>query len=207
VIRNTSADAVEGLQTRRITSAAQQASGDGMNSIVLFSSKTGNTEKYAMWIAEELGAKAVPANKVKVKDLKEYDNIIYGAGIYAERINGIKFIKKNLKKLGGKRIIVFANGFSLNDKESIDKIKEKNFTPGELKQIEFFYMRGAFYMEKLPLKEKMMMTVVKKAMKDKEGLEEDEKMLIDALNAPFDHVDKNNITDLINYIRSSQDRF
>ena len=62
-----------------------------MKSIVIFSSKTGNTEKYAKWIAEELGTKAVPANKVKVKDLKDHDTIIYGAGIYAERINGINY--------------------------------------------------------------------------------------------------------------------
>ena len=172
-----------------------------MKSIVIYSSKTGNTEKYAKWIAEELGTKAVSANKVKVKNLKDHDTIIYGAGIYAERINGIKFIKKNLKKLSGKRIIVFANGFSFNDKESIDKIKRKNFIPDELKQIEFFYMRGAFYMEKLPLKEKMMMTVVKKAMKNKEDLEEDEKMLMDALNAPFDHVNRENIKTLIDNIK------
>ena len=185
---------------KKRTSAAPQTSGEDMRSIVIFSSKTGNTERYAKWIAEDLGTKAVPANKVKVKDLKEYDTIIYGAGIYAERINGIKFVRKNIKKLGGKRIIVFANGLSFDDKESIDKMKEKNFTTDELKQIEFFYMRGAFYMEKLPLKEKMMMTVVKKAMKDKEDLEEDEKMLLDALNNPFDHVNKANIKKIIDEI-------
>jgi len=172
-----------------------------MRSIVIYSSKTGNTKRYAKWIAEEFGTKAVPANKVKVKDLKEYDTIIYDAGIYTERINGIKFIKKNLKKLGGKRIVVFANGFSTGDKESIDRMKEKNFTPDELKQIEFFFMRGAFYMDKLPLKEKIMMTVVKKAMKDKEDLEEDEKMLMDALYNPFDHVNKSNIKILIDAIK------
>lgn len=169
-----------------------------MKSIVIYSSKTGNTEKYAKWIAEDLETKAIPANKVK--DLKEYDTIIYGAGIYAEKINGIKFIRKNLRKLGGKRIVVFANGFSFEDKESVDKIKERNFTPDELNQIEFFYMRGAFYMDKLPLKEKMMMTVVKKAMKNKEDLDEDEKMLLDALNNPFDHVNKANIKNIIEEI-------
>jgi menaquinone-dependent protoporphyrinogen IX oxidase len=186
---------------KRRTSAVPQTSGEDMKAIVIFSSKTGNTEKYAKWIAEELGTKAVRANDVKVKDLKSYDTIIYGGGIYAERINGVKFIKKNLKKLKSKRIIVFTNGFSVENKESIDKIKEKNFIPDELKQIEFFYMRGAFYMEKLPFKEKMMMIVVKKAMKDKEDLKEDEKMLLDALNEPFDHLNRSNIKPLIENIK------
>ncbi len=172
-----------------------------MNTIVIYASKTGNTERYAKWIAEDLGARAVPVKDVKFRDLKEHDTIIFGGGIYAERINGLKFIKKNLKKLSGKRIYVFANGFSLGDKESIEKIKEKNLSSEELRNIRFFYMRGAFYMEKLPLKEKMMMTIVKKAMKDKEDLEEDERMLLDALNNPFDHVDRENIKALINDIK------
>ncbi|MFO8051262.1 MAG: flavodoxin domain-containing protein [Thermoplasmatota archaeon] len=47
-----------------------------MRSIVAFSSKTGNTERYARWTAKELGTKAVPVNKIKVKDLKDYDMVI-----------------------------------------------------------------------------------------------------------------------------------
>lgn len=168
-----------------------------MKSIVIFSSKTGNTERYARWIAEELGTKAVPANDMKVKELLNYDTIIYGGGIYAERINGIKFIKKNLKKLQGKRIAVFTNGLSPDEKGPIDKVKEKNFSPDELKHIDFFYMRGAFDMEKLPFKEKMMMTMVRKMMKEGENLKEDEKMLLDAINEPVDHVNRENIKGII----------
>ncbi len=52
-------------------------------------------------------------------------------------------------------------------------MKEKNFTQDELEQIEFFYMRGAFDMNKLLFKEKMAMTMVKKMMKDGEDLKED----------------------------------
>ena len=172
-----------------------------MKAIVIFSSKTGNTEKYARWIAEELGTKAVPANDVKVKELLNYDTIIYGGGIYAERIHGIKFIKKNMKKLQGKRIVVFTNGLSPDEEGPINKVKEKNFTPDELNQIDFFYMRGAFNMEKLPFKEKMMMTMVKKMMKDGDDLKEDERMLLEALKEPVDHVDKKNINKLIEDVK------
>ncbi|MGA1822814.1 MAG: flavodoxin domain-containing protein [Thermoplasmatota archaeon] len=152
-------------------------------------------------MAEELGTKAIPANDIKVKELMNYDTIIYGGGIYAERIHGIKFIKKNLKNFQGKRIVVFTNGLSKDEKVPIDKVKQKNFTPDELKEIDFFYMRGGFNMEKLPFKEKMMMTMVKKMMKEGDDLKDDERMLLDALNEPVDHISKENIKGLIEDIK------
>jgi len=172
-----------------------------MKAIVIFSSKTGNTERYAKWIAGELGTKAVSVKDVKVKELVNYETVIYGAGIYAERINGIKFIKKNLNKFGGKRVVVFANGLSPDEKDAVDKVKEKNFTPDEMKRIYFFYMRGAFDMEKLPFKEKMMMTMVRKMMKEGQDLKEDERMLLDAINEPVDHVKREHIKALVQNIK------
>ena len=42
-----------------------------MNSIVTYKSKTGFTKKYAEWIAEDLGCKAVKLSELK--DASEYD--------------------------------------------------------------------------------------------------------------------------------------
>mgnify|MGYP001144650453 CR=1 FL=1 len=69
------------------------------HSIVVYSSKTGFVKKYDQWIAAELSTEAVPAEDVKPEDLKDYDTIIYGGGLYAVGINGIKLIKKNLDNI------------------------------------------------------------------------------------------------------------
>ena len=74
-----------------------------MKSIVIYKSKYGSTKQYALWIAEELGCEAVDAKQVKADDLLEYDNIVYGGGLYAEVINGVTIITKNIENLKDKK--------------------------------------------------------------------------------------------------------
>jgi menaquinone-dependent protoporphyrinogen IX oxidase len=168
---------------------------------VIYSSKSGNTKKLAEWIADDLNSKAVPVKDINLKDLSPYDTIIYGGGLYMSKIDGIKFIKKNLKKLEGKRIIVFASGLTENEPTLIREMKEKNFTNEELGTIMFFYIKGSFNLEKLPFKERMMMKMVKKMMKEGEDLKDDERMLLDALNGKVDDIDRKNIIPLIQYVK------
>ena len=55
-----------------------------MKSIVIYKSKYGSTKTYAEWIASELSCEALDAKNIKADSLLEYDNIIYGGGLYAE---------------------------------------------------------------------------------------------------------------------------
>ena len=47
-----------------------------MNAVVVYYSRYGATEKYARWIAEELGADLIPAGKCRLRDLEPYDTIV-----------------------------------------------------------------------------------------------------------------------------------
>ena len=75
-----------------------------MKTIVVYKSKYGSSKEYAFWIAEELGCEAVDVKNIKIEKLYEYDTIIYGGGLYAEVINGITLITRNLDKLKDKKI-------------------------------------------------------------------------------------------------------
>ena len=55
---------------------------DDMKKIVVYTSKTGFAQKYAEWIAEELGCEAVSCKKY-AKSAKDEDLVIYGGGIMA----------------------------------------------------------------------------------------------------------------------------
>ena len=145
-----------------------------MKIVVIYKSKTGFTKKYAAWLAEELSADIFEFEKVTVGMLTGYDTVIYGGGLYAVSINGIKFILKNLDKLKGKKIIVFATGASPERKETTDEIRNKNFTLEQQKHIHFFYMRGGFDYSKLKTFDKILMTLLKWKIKGKKELTEDE---------------------------------
>ena len=83
-----------------------------MKAIVIYKSKYGSTAQYGRWIAEELGCQAVDAKTVKATDLIDYDTIIYGGGLYAEVINGVTLITKNIDKLKDKKIAIIGLGVS-----------------------------------------------------------------------------------------------
>ncbi len=174
-----------------------------MSSIVVYSSKTGFVEKYAEWIAEELSTDAIEVDDVTVEDLMKHDKIIFGGGLYAGGINGIKLIKKNLDRLQEKRIAVFASGASPPREETITEVRDKNFTAEEQKKIGFFYLRGGFDYEKLNMKDKVLMTLLKKKLQSKKDLTEDEEGMLSAYDHPVDFTDKKNIEELIDFIRTA----
>ena len=172
-----------------------------MRTIVVYASKTGFVEKYATWIAEDLQTRAIQADKVRIEDLMEYDTIIFGGGLYVGGINGINLIKKNLQRFEGKKIIIFATGASPGRKEEIEDVWNKNFSKQERENIGLFYLRGGFNYDKLGIKDKFLMTLLKKKLESKKELTEDETGMLAAYDEPADFTDRENIRDLIEFVK------
>lgn len=174
-----------------------------MKAVVIYKSETGFAKKYAEWIAQDLKADIFDASKVKADILESYDTVIYGGGLHASGINGIKLIKRNSDKLRGKRIVVFATGASPLREGVIYDVTKANFTPEELRVIKFFYLRGGFNFSKLGIINKILMTLLKWKMKskEKEKLSDDEKGMLAVYDKPADFTKKENIRELIEYVK------
>jgi len=56
-----------------------------MKTLIIYATITGNTPKIAKPISRVLKAKLVKVENVKIKDIKKYDLIGFGSGIYAFR--------------------------------------------------------------------------------------------------------------------------
>ena len=173
-----------------------------MKTVVIYKSKSGFVKKYAQWIAEELSADIFEASKVTPEMFADYDTVIYGGGLYAVGINGVKLIKQNLDKLKGKKVIVFASGASPSREEIISEVKNKNFTSEQQEYIRFFYLRGGFDYSKLKPFDKVLMTLMKLMLKRKKELTPDERGMLHAYDMPEDFTRKKNIDELISYVNS-----
>lgn len=173
-----------------------------MKTLVMYKSKTGFTKKYAEWIAEELSADIFDVSKVNTNMLTIYDTIIYGGGLYAVGINGVKYITQNLDKLKDKKVIVFATGASPFREEVLREVSDKNFTSEEQKYIQFFYLRGGFDFLKLKPFYKVIMTLLKWKLKMKRELTPDERGMLAIYDKPVDFTRKKNIDQIITYVNS-----
>lgn len=168
-----------------------------MKTIVVYKSKYGYTKKYAEWLAESLGCDI--KENASLADVLGYDTIIYGGGIYAGRLNGARFITKNLGKLAGKKLVLFAVGSNAGRSDEIKAFWEKALDKTVREQVPHFYLRGGFDYGKTGGVDRFMMNMLKKMLLKKDDLTEDEKGLLAAYDTPFDCTDRKNLVEILEF--------
>lgn len=166
-----------------------------MKTIVVYKSKYGYTKKYAQWLAESLDCDI--KENVSLADIMGYDTIIYGGGIYAGRINGAKLIAKNLEKLSGKKLVLFAVGSSVGRPEELEAFWKQALEENVRLNVPHFYLRGGFDYGKLGSVDRLMMNMLKKMLLKKDTLTEDDKGLLAAYETPVDFTDRKNLEEIL----------
>jgi menaquinone-dependent protoporphyrinogen IX oxidase len=174
-----------------------------MKTIVIYTSSTGFTKKYAEWIAQALEADLFTARELRPETLSAYDTVIYGGSLHAVGIRGIKVLKKNFSRLDGKRVIVFAVGATPARKDVPAEVIKANFSPEESAKIKFFYLRGGFDYAKLGLVDKLLMNLLKFKINRNKDKTLDEKGMLAAFSRPVDFARQNNIHDLVLHARAA----
>ncbi len=169
-----------------------------MKTIVAYRSKSGYTKKYAQWIADELGCDI--KEDPELSDILGYDTIIYGGGMYAGGFNGGKLITKNLDKLSGKKIALFAVGSNPGREHEMKVFWDRVLTPEQQVYIGCFYLRGGFDYDKLTAADKVLMQMLKLRLQSKKERTEDEQGMLDAYDTPVDFSDRENIRPLIRFV-------
>lgn len=175
-----------------------------MKTAVIYRSKSGFVKNYACWLSNALTADLFNGNTVDIKELEEYDTLIFGGGLYAVGINGLKFVKNAMETYGDKNIIVFACGASPPRNEIYEEVYEKNFREEERKKIKFYYMRGGFDFRRCTFIDKLLMRFLKMKLKKKECLTADERGMLVSYDNPVDFTRKENISEIVDYVKSLQ---
>ncbi|MBE6905894.1 MAG: flavodoxin [Ruminococcaceae bacterium] len=166
--------------------------------LVAYTSKYGSTRKYAEWIASALNADLFAAQTVESKVLSQYDIIIYGGGLYAGGIAGVKLVTQN----SCKNLIVFTVGLANPHSTDYSAIINKNFTPELLERTKFFHLRGGIDYKKLSPVHKVMMAMMKGMIQRKPESERevDDKEFLDTYNSKVNFEDKRTIDSIISYV-------
>ncbi len=173
-----------------------------MKSVVVYKSKYGSTKKYAEYISEKIGCECFEAKKVKADDLLCYDNIIYGGGLYAEVINGLGLITKNIKKFSDKKIAVFTTAITPLDCRAYydGEVLEKNFKDGVPENIRLFNFMGKMKLDELSAVHRAALKTLKKIMMAKKNPTDMEKLLIELCDADDDFTNLADADALIEYM-------
>ena len=172
-----------------------------MKGIILYMSKYGATKKYADRLAEETGFDCIDTRKAKIMEIKEYDVIILGGGVYASGIAGLSFLKKYADSVIDKKLAVFCCGASPYDEEAIKDIRRHNMR-GRISEVPLFYCRGAWDMEAMTFAHRTMCKMLRKSVSKKDPSEYEvwEKALMAAGDNKCDWTDKAYLDPLLEFI-------
>lgn len=169
--------------------------------IIIYKSKYGAAEKYAIWLKEMTGYDILKASDASAVSAAEYDSVILCGGIYASGIAGLEFLKKNITKLSADKLAVFCVGASPYDESALSDIRAHNMT-GALKDIPLYYGRGAWDESRMTFIDRKLCAFLQKAVakKDPDTYEPWMKALMCAVGQSCDWTDKKYLTPLIEYL-------
>ena len=168
--------------------------------VVIYKSKHGSTKQYAEWIGEELDCPVIAEKDFSKKDFDNYDNIIFGGCVQAGGIMGFDLIKKNMRRLENKKIVTFAVGLNVMQKETRMQLREINFDKKRVERMTCFYCPGAYKPEEIKGIDAGIMKMMISMLEGKGALEmtEDEKKLLDAVKNGANYVDRKYIEPIVN---------
>ena len=149
--------------------------------IIIYHSKTGFSQRYALWLAESLVCQAVPYRDRKGVSLAEYETVILFGGLYAGNMSGLSWLKKQLPALAGRRTAAVAVGCSPMGWPGQTESMEKLFsgTP-----IQGFYCQGGLAYDRMGAVDRAMMATLRTALKGKPEMAE----MLAGISQSFDGV-------------------
>jgi len=125
-----------------------------MKSIVVYSSLSGFTKRYAEWISEEVGADCVSVDSVDSEKLSQYDVVIFGSHVRMSDVPHRKRFAELGKNLS--RVIFFlVGGAPAGHNPLVPGIYKKNHKsiPQSASEPQF-YFQGGLNLEALPKDER-----------------------------------------------------
>ncbi len=163
--------------------------------IIIYRSKTGFSQRYAQWMAEELGCRAVPFQDRGAVRLGEYDTIILAGGLYAGQMAGLKWLAKRLPDLAGKRIAALAVGCAPMDTPDLGESMDKLFGP--LPQVRGFYCQGGLDYARMGAVDRAMMAALRAALRRKK----DAQAMLEGISHSFDGARRENLSEILDWVR------
>ncbi|MBQ9448566.1 MAG: hypothetical protein IJU60_01670 [Acholeplasmatales bacterium] len=175
-----------------------------MNKIIIYGSKYGSTEKYAKELARRINVEAIEYDKIK--NINDYDYIIYLGALYAGGVMGLVKTLKKIDDLKSKEFVIVTVGAA----DTTDSNNVNNIENGINKQIpeeiynkaKIFHLRGAIYYSKLDVKHKIMMKLLYNKAKNipEEKQTPEIKLMLETYNKEADFVDFNTLDNIINVL-------
>lgn len=179
-----------------------------MACIVVYESHYGHTERYARWLAEDLGCRALPRRQVRPADLAGCDTVLYGGGLYAGGVAGARFLDGRLL---GKRLALFTCGLAdpanPENAAALARAAERALPPPLRATAAVFHLQGGIDYPRLRRTHRAMMAMLRATLanRDPASLREEDRELLRTYGQVVDFTDRAALAPLLAWARGERD--
>ena len=169
-----------------------------MRTLILYTSKTGNTKKYAEDIARAVNGDVFPLKKYKWKDVGDYDSIVFGGWVMGGKIQGIDDFLSHYDEISDKNILVFSSGMGFVTSESRDRLISGNVL--DIYHIRYYQLRGSFDYSKLHFPYNFMINTSLRALRKDPDSAQDLSMVENLKETPLEFYDQQGVDRIISVL-------
>ena len=176
-----------------------------MKTLVIYTSQTGFTKKYAKWLAERMKADILDLKDAQKKSTGFFDGyqaIVYGGWAMAEKISKVKWYLGKAPSWKDKRLAVFCVGGSPCDNPQTEVMMKNILDDEQRKYIKAFYCQGGFNYEKMSAGSKFAMKMFINMLKKKKNPSEEDKAMVERISSSYDISDKKYIEPIVEYLEA-----
>ena len=163
-----------------------------MKTLVVYTSQTGFTKKYADWLVEKTGADLFDVKDVQKKPdsfFADYGAIVYAGWVMAGKVVKSNWLFSKAPSWNDKRLAVIAVGGCPNEAPEVEQAL-KTIVPDELKsKIPAFYCQGGFNYAKMNTASKMALKMFIGMLKGRKNQTEDQKRMVELISHDYDIAD------------------
>ncbi len=175
-----------------------------MKSIIVYSSQTGFTRKYAEWLAQELGAVSIPLGEAQKKGdeyFEDADAIVYGGWVMGGKIVNGEWFAQKAPAWKGKKLAMLCVGASPEDSATVDTVLQDALQDGLREEARAFYCPGGIAYERMKLPSRLLMKAFAAMMRNKKDASAEEKSMGEMLAHSYDISDKKYILPILQYLQ------
>ena len=139
-----------------------------MKTLIVYTSQTGFTKRYAEWLAERVHADLITLQEAQKKDgsfFSEYDAMVYAGWAMAGSVVKVKWFLDKMAAWKEKRLAILVVGGSPNDNPDVDVMLGKLLTEEQRQYVKAFYCQGGIDYDKMKGPSKVAMKMFASALK------------------------------------------
>lgn len=177
-----------------------------MKTLVIYTSQTGFTKKYAEWISTRLNADVLTIQEAKKKKMDFYDKygaIIYGGWAMGESVVGSKWFLEEASGWKDKKLVIFCVGASPEENPDVQISLSKLLTDEQRTYIRAFYCQGGIDYSRMKTPSKLAMKALASALSKKKDASQKEKDMAEMISHSYDISDEKYIDPIVQYIEGS----